>query len=88
MLAGDAVGGLILACTSVPAVHAAGAACTVEKLQGAYVFDGQGSNVHCGVFNFDGNGSFSGRQTSIRQTNSPAREPPQHLHGACIARAR
>ncbi|MGY8664039.1 hypothetical protein Q3C01_16955 [Bradyrhizobium sp. UFLA05-109] len=72
MLAG-AVGGLILASASISPIYAA-AGCTVDKLQGAYVFDGRGTNVHYGVFNFDGNGKFSGQQTSIRQTKSPARE--------------
>ncbi|GLR84371.1 hypothetical protein [Bradyrhizobium iriomotense] len=76
MLAGAAIGGLILAGASVSPTHAAGAACSVERLQGAYVFDGRGTNVHYGVFSFDGSGRFSGKQTSIRQT-SPARETLQ-----------
>ncbi len=41
-------------------------ACSAEKLQGRYVFTGQGSNLHYGAFDFDGAGKFLGKQTSLR----------------------
>src|ERR1700742_2191296 len=48
--------------------------CSVHKLQGSYVFNGQGTNFHYGVFEFDGSGNFFGRQTSIRPLNAAPRE--------------
>jgi len=41
-------------------------ACSAGKLQGRYVFTGQGSNLHYGAFDFDGAGKFLGKQTSLR----------------------
>jgi hypothetical protein len=49
-----------------PLAHGAQPACSVEKLQGRYVFTGQGINLHYGAFDFDGAGKFSGKQTSLR----------------------
>ena len=63
--------------TFPPAYGAQG--CTVEKLKGRYVFSGQGTNLHYGAFDFDGNGKFSGKQTSVRHTSEGQREA---LHGA------
>jgi hypothetical protein len=57
-----------------PTAHASEQDCSVGKLQGRYVFDGQGTNLHYGVFDFDGGGKFSGTQTSLRQTNFRQRE--------------
>ena len=37
--------------------------CSAGKLQGRYVFTGQGSNLHYGAFDFDGAGKFLGKQT-------------------------
>lgn len=51
-----------------PAAYGAAEQCSAGKLKGQYVFSGQGKNLHYGVFNFDGNGKFSGEQTSIRDT--------------------
>jgi len=48
--------------------------CSVDKLQGGYVFNGQGSNLHYGVFEFDGAGNSTGKQTSFRQPNIAQRE--------------
>jgi hypothetical protein len=49
-----------------PSARAAQPPCSVEKLQGRYVFTGQGSNLHYGAFDFDGAGKFLGKQTSLR----------------------
>ena len=49
-----------------PIAHGATQACSVEKLQGRYVFTGQGINLHYGALDFDGAGKFSGKQTSLR----------------------
>ena len=49
-----------------PAAHGAQPSCSVEKLQGRYVFTGQGINLHYGAFDFDGAGKFLGKQTSLR----------------------
>ena len=61
--------GLILGCSLLitPQAHGAQTACSVDKLQGRYVFTGQGTNLHYGAFDFDGAGKFSGKQTSMRQ---------------------
>jgi hypothetical protein len=56
-----------------PAAHGA-QGCTVEKLKGRYVFSGQGTNLHYGALDFDGNGKFRGKQTSVRQTPVNQRE--------------
>jgi hypothetical protein len=59
---------LMLGCSLLIAPMAYGApqTCSVEKLQGRYVFTGQGTNYHYGAFDFDGAGQFSGKQTSLR----------------------
>ena len=57
-----------------PTAYGAQQACSVEKLQGRYVFTGQGSNLHYGAFDFDGAGKFSGKQTSLRYKTSLQRE--------------
>jgi hypothetical protein len=51
---------------AAPISHGAQQACSAEKLQGRYVFTGQGTNLHYGAFDFDGAGKFSGKQTSLR----------------------
>lgn len=66
--------GLLLACFLTSSTHATEPACSVEKLQGRYVFNGQGTNLHYGIFDFDGDGNFLGKQTSFRQTNNAQRE--------------
>ena len=53
---------------------AAATDCSISKLEGRYVFNGQGTNLHYGIFNFDGSGKFAGTQTSLRQARGPARE--------------
>lgn len=60
--------GLALGCSLLlsPLAHGAPRECSVEKLQGRYVFTGQGSNLHYGAFDFDGAGKFQGKQTSLR----------------------
>jgi hypothetical protein len=68
-LTGTAIGAsLVLGCflLTSPVASAAQPACSVEKLQGRYVFTGQGSNLHYGAFDFDGAGKFLGKQTSLR----------------------
>jgi hypothetical protein len=67
---------LILGCSLLiaPFAHGAQAACSVEKLQGRYVFTGQGTNLHYGAFDFDGTGKFLGKQTSLRHQTSRQRE--------------
>jgi hypothetical protein len=59
---------VILGCFVLISPRAQGAqeACSVEKLQGRYVFTGQGINLHYGAFDFDGAGKFLGKQTSLR----------------------
>ena len=57
-----------------PMAHGAQEACSVGKLQGRYVFTGQGTNLHYGAFDFDGAGKFLGKQTSIRHKTSLQRE--------------
>jgi hypothetical protein len=64
------LGSLLLA----PIAHAAQQGCSVEKLQGRYVFTGQGTNLHYGAFDFDGAGKFLGKQTSLRYKTSVQRE--------------
>jgi hypothetical protein len=49
-----------------PIAYGAQEQCTVGKLQGRYVFTGQGTNLHYGAFDFDGAGKFLGKQTSLR----------------------
>jgi hypothetical protein len=57
-----------------PMAHGAQEQCSVGKLHGRYVFNGQGTNVHYGAFDFDGAGKFSGKQTSLRYKTSLQRE--------------
>ncbi len=59
---------LVLECFLLlsPIASAAQPTCSAEKLQGRYVFTGQGTNLHYGAFDFDGAGKFSGKQTSLR----------------------
>jgi hypothetical protein len=64
-----------------PRAYGAPQQCSVTKLNGRYVFSGQGTNLHDGAFAFDGNGTFTGKQTSVRSasyTRAAQREP---LHG-------
>ena len=66
--------------------HAAQQGCSVEKLQGRYVFTGQGTNLHYGAFDFDGAGKFLGKQTSLRDKTSIQREAlsgTYHLEADC-----
>lgn len=58
----------------LPKAQGAQEQCSVAKLQGRYVFTGQGSNLHYGAFDFDGAGQFSGKQTSLRYKTSIQRE--------------
>ena len=51
-----------------PTAHGAQLECSAGKLQGRYVFTGQGTNLHYGAFDFDGGGKFLGKQTSLRHT--------------------
>jgi hypothetical protein len=69
---------------SLSGARSAAPECSVNKLQGNYVFSGQGRNLHYGVFEFDGAGNFSGKQTSIRQPNVAQREK---LHGTYVVNA-
>jgi hypothetical protein len=57
-----------------PEASATQEACSAGKLQGRYVFTGQGINLHYGAFDFDGAGGFSGKQTSLRNKTSMQRE--------------
>jgi hypothetical protein len=61
-----------------PGAHGAPQQCSVKNLSGRYVFSGQGTHLHEGAFSFDGNGTFTGKQTSVRETNLAQRET---LHG-------
>jgi hypothetical protein len=61
-------------CLLAPVAHAAQQQCSVEKLQGRYVFTGQGTNLHYGAFDFDGTGKFLGKQTSLRHKIALQRE--------------
>jgi hypothetical protein len=63
-----------------PAAHGA-QGCAAEKLKGRYVFSGQGMNLHSGALDFDGNGSFAGKQTSVRHPLVSQRQR-EALHGA------
>lgn len=70
---------LVLGCSLLMLPKAQGAQgaqeqCSVGKLQGRYVFTGQGSNLHYGAFDFDGKGKFLGKQTSVRYKTSVQRE--------------
>lgn len=78
--------GLILGTSSLiaPLAHGAQPSCSVEKLQGRYVFSGQGSNLHYGAFDFDGAGKVDGRQTSLRYKTSVQRES---LNGTYVLEA-
>jgi hypothetical protein len=58
----------------LPKAQGAQEQCSVGKLQGRYVFTGQGSNLHYGAFDFDGAGQFSGKQTSVRYKTTIQRE--------------
>ncbi len=80
--AGLVLGSFLLA----PMAHAAQQGCSVEKLQGRYVFTGQGTNLHYGAFDFDGAGKFLGKQTSLRDKTSIQREAlggTYHLDADC-----
>jgi hypothetical protein len=63
---------LILGCFALISPKAQGAqeTCSVGKLQGHYIFAGQGTNVHYGAFDFDGAGKFLGKQTSLREMST------------------
>jgi hypothetical protein len=52
-----------------PRAYGASQQCAVTKLNGRYVFSGQGTHLHDGAFSFDGNGTFTGKQTSVRDRN-------------------
>jgi len=52
-----------------PIAYGAQEQCSAAKLQGHYVFTGQGINLHYGAFDFDGAGKFQGKQTSLRKTS-------------------
>jgi hypothetical protein len=75
-LTGCAVGASLMLGIFLLAPIARGAqeACSVQKLQGRYVFTGQGTNLHYGVFDFDGAGKLSGKQTSRRYKTLLQRE--------------
>lgn len=76
-LTGCAIGAsLMLGCFLLipPVASATQQACSTGKLQGRYVFTGQGTNLHYGAFDFDGAGSFLGKQTSLRYKTSLQRE--------------
>jgi hypothetical protein len=64
-----------------PRAYGAPQQCSMAKLNGRYVFSGQGTNLHNGAFAFDGNGTFTGKQTSVRHTNAAQRET---LHGTYV----
>jgi hypothetical protein len=66
-----ALAAFLLVC---PVAHGAQQECSLGQLQGHYIFAGQGSNLHFGVFEFDGAGKFSGKQTSLRQTTAHQHE--------------
>jgi hypothetical protein len=75
MLASCAIGAsLLLGFSLAPMAHGTPRQCSVEKLQGRYVFSGQGTNLHYAAFDFDGRGKFLGKQTSLRHTASLQRE--------------
>jgi hypothetical protein len=63
LVSGLVLGGFLLI---APAANGAESTCSVQKLQGRYVFTGQGINLHYGAFDFDGAGKFLGKQTSLR----------------------
>ena len=75
-LTGCAIGACLVAGSVIlaPEASAAPAQCSLDKLQGRYVFAGQGSNLHYGIFNFDGAGKFQGKQTSAREQTNAQRE--------------
>jgi hypothetical protein len=54
--------------------RAASPDCSASRLEGRYNFNGQGTNLHYGIYDFDGSGKFSGKQTSVRQAHSAAHE--------------
>jgi hypothetical protein len=57
-----------------PAAYAAQQQCSVRTLQGQHIFTGQGANLHFGSFDFDGAGTFLGKQTSARYGAAAIRE--------------
>lgn len=61
-----------------PRAYGAPQQCSVKNLSGRYVFSGQGTHLHEGAFSFDGNGAFTGKQTSVREIDVAERET---LHG-------
>jgi hypothetical protein len=61
-----------------PRAYGAPQQCSAKNLSGRYVFSGQGTHLHEGAFSFDGNGTFTGKQTSVRETDVAERET---LHG-------
>jgi hypothetical protein len=71
-----AIGACLVAGSFVlpPRASAAPLQCSVGKLQGHYVFAGQGANLHYGIFDFDGAGKFQGKQTSARELANAQRE--------------
>jgi len=71
---------------SLSGARSATGECSVQKLQGNYVFSGQGKNLHYGVLEFDGAGKFSGKQTSIRQPNVASAQR-EKLHGNYLINA-
>jgi len=87
-LTGCAIGASLMlgSFLAAPIARGASQACSAEKLQGRYVFMGQGSNVHYGAFDFDGAGKFSGKQTSQRDNTTLQRETlsgTYHLDADC-----
>jgi hypothetical protein len=75
-LTGCAIGACLVAASFIlaPSASAAPLQCSLDKLQGRYVFAGQGANLHYGIFNFDGAGKFQGKQTSAREQTKAQRE--------------
>jgi hypothetical protein len=71
-----AIGACLVAGSFILTPRASGAPlqCSLDKLQGRYVFAGQGANLHYGIFNFDGAGKFQGKQTSAREQTNAQRE--------------
>src|SRR5260221_12716937 len=57
-----------------PIARGAQPTCSVEKLQGRYVFTGQGIKLNYGAFDFEGTGNFLGKQTSQRHKPQRQRE--------------
>lgn len=77
MLTGCAIGASLVLGSFLlisPTAYGASQACSAGRLQGHYVFTGQGTNLHYGAFDFDGAGKFLGKQTSLRYKTSLQRE--------------